>query len=637
MDEQILLVDDEEDIREVLDLSLTDMGYDVLTAENGEQALEIFKKNNPSIVLTDIKMPRMDGVELLRRVKEIDDDTEVILITGHGDMDLAIKSFKNEATDFITKPISDDILEVALKRATEKLTMRRQLREYTENLEKLVKEQSERLVEAERLAVIGQAVEGLSNAINEVAGDLEGGIRYFNEMPCFVSIHNRNGNLVAANQLYKERLGNRVGEKASDIYDLNENNSPVEDTLQTGKGQRKRLSVNGPNGEKLPVIVYTAPIRDNNGELILVLEFIFDIVEVQRLREKLKASEQRYQQLFDEVPCYISVQDRNFQVVNSNRMFKEDFGDRPGVFCYEIYKHRKTPCKDCPVKKTFEDGGRHHIETVVTAKSGEQYNVLVWTAPLYDENGEIDRVLEISTNITEIRQLQSHLTSLGLLLGSVSHGIKGLLTALDGGMYLVSSGLQKDDEKLIHEGWDVVELMVARIRKMVLDILYYAKERELNWQRKDVFSFAEDVARIVDDKMKKKDIEFIKKFDDSLGQFEIDPGVASSALVNFLENAADACELDTQKKKHRVEFQVTEENGDIVFKVSDNGLGMDQETKENLFTLFFSSKGAKGTGLGLFISNKIIQQHGGSIDVSSEPEKGTTFIIRLPKEQNSAN
>jgi len=125
MEKSILIADAEEGIRKVLGISLTDMGYHVTTAENGREALRIFKKDCPSIVLTDIKMPEMDGIELLRRIKAHDPDTEVIMITGHGDMELAIKSVKFEATDFVTKPINDEILEIALQRAQERIAIRR--------------------------------------------------------------------------------------------------------------------------------------------------------------------------------------------------------------------------------------------------------------------------------------------------------------------------------------------------------------------------------------------------------------------------------------------------------------------------------------------------------------------------------
>ncbi|MBT8356157.1 MAG: response regulator, partial [Deltaproteobacteria bacterium] len=130
-EKNILLVDDEADIRDVLGISLSDIGYKVHAVENGEEAILLFKKINPAIVLTDIKMPGMDGIELLRKIKRENPDTEVIMITGHGDMNLAIKSLKYEATDFITKPINVDALEIALKRANERIIIKRKLQEYT--------------------------------------------------------------------------------------------------------------------------------------------------------------------------------------------------------------------------------------------------------------------------------------------------------------------------------------------------------------------------------------------------------------------------------------------------------------------------------------------------------------------------
>ena len=175
MDKTVLFVDDEKDICDVLSISLSDLGYKVYTAENGQEALRIIQEVNPPIVLTDIRMPVMDGIELLRRIKLQNPETEVIMVTGHGDMDLAIKSLKYEATDFIVKPIKDEALEIALKRALERISLRRQLREYTENLEELVQEKSAKLVQAERLAAVGETIAGLSHAIKNIAGGLEGG------------------------------------------------------------------------------------------------------------------------------------------------------------------------------------------------------------------------------------------------------------------------------------------------------------------------------------------------------------------------------------------------------------------------------------------------------------------------------
>ena len=171
----ILLVDDEPGIRKVLGIALTDLGYQVITAPDGKAALQSFECRLPSIVLLDVKMPGMGGIELLRAIKQSRPETEVIMVTGHGDMDLAIRSLKFEATDFITKPISDDALQIALKRAHERIALKEQLRQYTENLEKLVAEKTRKLLDAERLAAVGKTVAGISHSIKNIAGGLTGG------------------------------------------------------------------------------------------------------------------------------------------------------------------------------------------------------------------------------------------------------------------------------------------------------------------------------------------------------------------------------------------------------------------------------------------------------------------------------
>ncbi|MGD9350992.1 MAG: response regulator, partial [Desulfobacterales bacterium] len=103
--DKLLLIDDEPDILRVLSMSLKADGYDVVTAGNGTEGITAFEKEGPDIVITDIKMPGMDGIEVLRKVKELNADTEVIIITGHGDIENAIEALKHGASDFINKPV----------------------------------------------------------------------------------------------------------------------------------------------------------------------------------------------------------------------------------------------------------------------------------------------------------------------------------------------------------------------------------------------------------------------------------------------------------------------------------------------------------------------------------------------------
>ncbi len=113
---KILLVDDEEDIRDILSIVLTDMGYQILSAKDGEDALQCFEREHPSIVLTDIKMPGKDGFAVLRQIKSMAPDTNVIVITGHGDQDLARQAFDLDACAFFNKPLDTDALEQEIQR-----------------------------------------------------------------------------------------------------------------------------------------------------------------------------------------------------------------------------------------------------------------------------------------------------------------------------------------------------------------------------------------------------------------------------------------------------------------------------------------------------------------------------------------
>jgi signal transduction histidine kinase len=258
-------------------------------------------------------------------------------------------------------------------------------------------------------------------------------------------------------------------------------------------------------------------------------------------------------------------------------------------------------------------------------------NVLVSTAPIRSAEGQIKSVIEMSTDISPIRQLQSQLTSLGLVISSISHGIKGLLTSLDGGIYLVNSGMEKNNPTRIKQGWEMVERNIARIRTMVLDLLYYAKDREPALQWFPAQSVVEEVYGVVRGKAGEVGIEVLTDIDPMAGDLSADPKAVRSMLVNLVENALDACRVDKKKGSHRIRLGVRGYPDSVEFEVADDGIGMDQETREKAFSLFFSSKAGDGTGLGLFISSRIVQAHEGKIHLESEPNQGTRVTVKLPR------
>jgi len=347
-----------------------------------------------------------------------------------------------------------------------------------------------------------------------------------------------------------------------------------------------------------------------------------------------KAAHERQElsrKVFEEAPCYITVHDPEYRLVDMNRLFKRDFGGWPGDYCYRVYKHRSEPCVPCPVMETFLDGKPHSSEEVVTTMDGRRRHILVQTAPLLDRDDNVSTVMEMSTDITTIRDLQGQLSDLGILISSISHTVKGILAGLDSGIYLVDSGFEKGRHDRIERGWEIVRRNVRRIKSTVLDILYYAKERPLELRRLEAVALYNEVKGLAAPRAAEQAIDWEESIDQEAGTFTGDHEALRAMLVNIVENSIDACRVDDRKETHRIRFVVTGEPDYVIFQIADNGLGMDRETREKAFSLFYSSKGPRGTGLGLFMANKIVTSHRGVIHLESDFGVGTCFTVKLPR------
>ena len=457
--------------------------------------------------------------------------------------------------------------------------------------------------------------------------------RYWEEMPCYLSVHDRDFRIIDGNRRFREDFAERMGQYCYKVYKGREEicpDCPVEATFADGRNHPSEQLLITREGVEVPVVVHTTPIFDDAGEVEAVMEMHTDIGEVKRLQSELQRSQERLAQLFEEVPCFITVQGPDRVIEHANRKFRETFGDPVGEYCFKMYKHREEQCLVCPMQQTFDTGETREHEEVLFTKDGEKLNGLCTTAPLRNSDGEVEAVIEMCFDITQIRELQSQLASIGLLVGSISHGIKGLLTGLDGGIYMVNTGFAKDKPERVEKGWEMVQRNVERIRSMVLDILYYAKDRELAVEDVDLAALVSEFREGLDKKASDADTTFEVDIAADTGVFPGDPQAIRAMLLNLVENSLDACRMDKDKDRHTIRLGIRRDAEWMVIEVEDNGMGMDQETREKLFSLFFSSKGIKGTGLGLFISNKIVDKHGGSIGVDSEPGRGTRFEVRLP-------
>jgi len=167
---KILVIDDEEILRDRLKRLLELDDYEVTTAENGLKGLEEFATFKPDIVLLDIKMPGIDGIEVLERIKKIPNTAEVFIMTGHGGLETAIQAMRNGAFDYMTKPIDYDELEINLKRALEKKILRQQLDSYVHDIEEAnrkLKTQGAQLLQAAKLTAVGELGAGVAHEMNQ--------------------------------------------------------------------------------------------------------------------------------------------------------------------------------------------------------------------------------------------------------------------------------------------------------------------------------------------------------------------------------------------------------------------------------------------------------------------------------------
>ncbi|RKX22094.1 MAG: histidine kinase, partial [Candidatus Zixiibacteriota bacterium] len=402
--------------------------------------------------------------------------------------------------------------------------------------------------------------------------------RIFDAMPGYLTVQDRDFRIIEANDSFREDFGDYGDRYCYQVYKQRPErceDCPVARTFADGQKHRSEELVTTLAGKQVSVLVYTTPIIDDNGDVSEVIEMSTDISQLKELQMDIRTSRRKYRQLFEEVPCFISIQDRELNIVDVNRMHRETFGVGFGRKCYDVYKHRTEACMPCTVLQTFQDGESHSHEEVVTSQSGESINVLVLTAPLRNGDGEIDSVIEMGTDITRIRQLQDKLASVGLLIGTVSHGIKGLLNSLDGGIYLINSGLKKNDTTRVDKGWNMALRNIHRIRSMVMDILYYAKDRDPNWEQISVGEILQDVCKTMTDRAEKVDVE-IECVVEGTGRYEGDRQMIRSMLVNFIENAIDACRIDqSNKPKHHIKLELHDLDDGIQFIISDNGIGMD--------------------------------------------------------------
>lgn len=629
----ILIVDPDIDRYEAIARLIGQWGYTVAGEIELDEAISRFEELQPDIVILNADMA--DGNTAVGEIRAMAPEVIIIVTTTPDNQIRLMEQLKHMADDFLAYPFAPVALEICLARATRTIELVGEVKTTcSQNRTSQSCENVAREVDSERFLAVRQMVEMISAFIADVTANAHGDVHFYNDLPYFISVHSPACRVLAANSVYLKHLGNQLYANSWDIYmgkRANRNACPVGRTAASGNVQTTRALVHYKSGTKVPVLVHTAPIYDNEGEVALVLEVFAGTQEIEQLARQIRHTQQRFEQLFNAVPSHVVVLDRHLQITAANSKFKEAFGNHVGEKFYSLFRPAAFPAHRDPISQTYRDGEAHKGEIVLTASNGRSYTMMSWTNPIETPTGKMLQVLVIFTDITELRQLKDNLASLGLMVSTVSHDLKGLLTGLDYGLYQIDKGFYRNKPGRVEQGLDTAILMVDRIRKMVLDVLFSAKERSLELQTVEVLQFAGDLVAGIENRIRGANIAFEYDFNHCTGHFTVDKNLLRTAIINILENSLEACLEDGDTKSHRIDFKVMSQKKEVLFTIADNGPGMPPEEADQIFSMFYSSKGLKGTGLGMFITDKVIKKHGGTIKVTSELNSGTSFLISLPR------
>jgi two-component system, NtrC family, sensor kinase len=221
------------------------------------------------------------------------------------------------------------------------------------------------------------------------------------------------------------------------------------------------------------------------------------------------------------------------------------------------------------------------------------------------------------------------LAAVGQTIAILSHHIKNILQGVRGGSYLIDMGLKDQNQDLVRKGWTIVEKNQNKILHLVMDMLTFSKDRQPKMTRADLNETVRDVYELMQARAEELHARF--EYQPSPGPLMLtfDPEGIHRAVLNIVSNALDAID-GREDPVVTVSIRHDPAAGTVSVEVADNGPGIARELLANLFNIFESTKGARGTGIGLAVSQKIIREHGGDVFVDSSPGQGARFTLEWP-------
>jgi PAS domain S-box-containing protein len=618
---RVLVVDDEIGPRESLRMILKPR-YEIATAESGEEALKTLHSFRPDLVFMDIKMPQMDGIELLRRIKGADPSIEVVMITAYASLETVKNALTHGAFEYLIKPFSRQDLEETARRALVRrqteLGTRSQLTALVEEMRSLAsktrgleeearREQTEQSLRVTQLSILREISRGILGQLDlaqltaAITAQLREALGYDE-----VAVH----------------LGPTLPES---VGGTTITCAIREDDTTLGYLMARNRSA-------------ARPIDPRERELLEMLsDYLAVAIRNSRLYGEVTETKQSLEQLIRSAGDAIISVDGEGKIQGWNPAAERIFGltakaavGQPltTLLPEESYRTARAALSRERPSSTFEVTGKR--------EDGRRLNLAVTLSSLTGRDGNLEGMLAIVRDTTAQRELEAQmhqsekLTALGQMAGGIAHDFNNLLQAILG--YAQLMGKSPGNADVVRRGLDVIEKAATGGAETVRRIQKFARLRpEEAFVALDLNQVVRDTLAITRPRWEEKKVKsgLPLQLELDLGSVPVvmgRPAELHEVVTNLVLNAIDA-----MPEGGVLRIRTHSEGGRfVVLTVADTGVGMTDAVRKRIFDPFFTTKGEQGTGLGLSVSYSIVKRHGGEMHVETRPGGGATFAVNLP-------
>ena len=618
---RILVVDDELGPRESLRMLLKPV-YQITTADSGRAALNMLAQVRPDVVILDIKMPEMDGLEVLRRVKRADRSIEVVMITAYASLETVKLALTHGAFEYLIKPFSrqdlEDVVRRALVRRQADLGARSEVAHLVEEMRRLSAKTRE-LEEVARREVTEQSLRVTQlSIVREISRAIVGHLAMDDVM-------------AAVSAQLSAALGyDSVGLTASDPEARPSDAAyMVVCSIRDAEGPLGYLVADNRASAR--------PVDPRERELLEMLsEYLAIALRNSHLYGEIADTKRSLEQLIASAGDAIISVDASDRIDGWNpaaeRVFGRAAAEATGRRMTELLPEREYRSAR---ERLARGSAMEMFETTLTADRETPAALAVTLSGLRNRQGGLDGLIAIVRDITAQREVENQLhqseklTALGQLAGGIAHDFNNLLQAILGYAQLMKAN--PDNPELLQRSLSVVESAALDGSETVRRIQQFARLRpEERFMPVDVNHIVEDAVAITRPRWEEKIAHESRPMDlrlDLRARQHIHGRSAAltEVMTNLVLNAMDA-----MVEGGTLTISTKDVGDTVVITVTDTGIGMPEHVRRRVFEPFFSTKGESGSGLGLSMAYSIIRRHGGDIRVDSEPNRGTTFTLVVP-------